>query len=238
MPDFGQEHLSVDPLSLEESWSELVGSQSPLPTLVEPTSMPAVSSPVAERLVSIVHPRISTVEAYRLSGWTAAIDGMWLRSGAMERLGGVVDRLGPRFGLHVFDAWRPLQLQAELYEAAYADPSLPPGFVSEPTESPLTPPPHLTGGTVDLTLTLDGIPLSLGTSFDDFSLAARADSLEMSPSPARDLRRLLYHAMRAEGFVVLDCEWWHYEYGTRRWAALTGNEPLYGPASLDVRLSE
>ncbi len=116
--------------------------------------------------------------------------------------------------------------------------SLPPGFVSEPTESPLTPPPHLTGGTVDLTLTLDGIPLSLGTSFDDFSLAARADSLEMSPSPARDLRRLLYHAMRAEGFVVLDCEWWHYEYGTRRWAALTGNEPLYGPASLDVRLSE
>lgn len=238
VPNFGQQHLSADPSCIEVDWSVILGSPSPLPRLSEPATMPVVSNPVSENLVMIDHPRVSTVEAYRLAGWSGAIHGLWLRNGAVKRLGRVADRLGPRFGLHIFDAWRPLRLQAELYEAAYADPALPPGFVSEPNASPLTPPPHLTGGTVDLTLTFDGVPLALGTSFDDFTIAARADSLEITPGPARDLRRLLYHAMRAEGFVVLDCEWWHYEFGTRRWAALTGQEPLYGPAHLDEYLPE
>jgi D-alanyl-D-alanine dipeptidase len=38
--------------------------------------------------------------------------------------------------------------------------------------------------------------------------------------------------MRSGGFVVLHCEWWHFEFGTRRWAAITGNAPRYGAASL------
>ena len=41
---------------------------------------------------------------------------------------------------------------------------------------------------------------------------------------------LLYQSMRSAGFVVLHCEWWHFEFGTRRWAAITGNQPRYGPA--------
>ncbi len=37
--------------------------------------------------------------------------------------------------------------------------------------------------------------------------------------------------LAAEGFVVFDGEWWHFEHGTRRWAAITGHPPRYGPAS-------
>ena len=37
--------------------------------------------------------------------------------------------------------------------------------------------------------------------------------------------------MTAAGFVVFDGEWWHFEYGTRRWGAVTGNAPLFGPAA-------
>ena len=103
--------------------------------------------------------------------------------------------------------------------------------MAEPIADPRTPPPHLTGGTVDLTLTLDGTPLALGTGFDDFTPEAYTESLEQTPGASRELRRLLYRAMRDAGFVVLHCEWWHFEYGTRRWAAITGNHPLYGPAA-------
>ena len=231
VPDFGQQHLSSPPTALGVDWLDVVPPVAQLPELIEPAEFPRVVTPSTEPLVSIEHPRISVVEAYREAGWSAAQRGVWLRSSAMQRLANVADGLPHSWGLHVFDAWRPLDLQAELYTAAYADPMLPPGFVSEPNQDPQTPPPHLTGGTVDLTLTYDGIPLSLGTAFDDFTSAARADSLESSPSVARDLRRMLFWAMRTQGFVVLDCEWWHFEYGTRRWAAITDSTPLFGPAA-------
>ena len=38
--------------------------------------------------------------------------------------------------------------------------------------------------------------------------------------------------MTETGFVVLNCEWWHYENGTRRWGAIRGNDPLFGPAEI------
>ena len=46
----------------------------------------------------------------------------------------------------------------------------------------------------------------------------------------RELRRLLYRTMHDAGFVVLHCEWWHFEFGTRRWAAIRSERPRYGPA--------
>ena len=73
--------------------------------------------------------------------------------------------------------------------------------------------------------------MGLGTGFDDFTATAAANALENDTGINRDLRRWLYWIMRAEGFIVLDCEWWHFEYGTRRWAALLGEKPLFGPAS-------
>ena len=167
---------------------------------------------------------------YFHAGWNHAQPGTWIRIEAMRRLGLVADGLPARFGLAVFDAWRPLALQAELYEAAYAHPGLPPGFVSKPNPDPTRPPPHLTGGTVDLTLTFDGTPLGPGSGFDDFTDRAATAALERKPGPDRDVRRMLYWVMHEQGFVVLAGEWWHFEYGTSRWAAITQMVPLYGPA--------
>jgi zinc D-Ala-D-Ala dipeptidase len=203
-----------------------------LPTLIEPPVVP-VTRPRVEPLVTLRHRRVRTLANYWHAGWTSAQDGMWLRSEAAERLYAAADCLPGRFGFAVFDAWRPLALQAELFDVAYADPGLPPGYISFPTDDPTVPPPHLTGGTVDLTLTFDGIPLALGTDFDDFTADAATDAFEGRPGTVRALRRMLYRSMHDVGFVVLDCEWWHFEYGTPRWAAILGNEPFYGPASLD-----
>lgn len=205
--------------------------QQPLPALADP-EYPRVTNPVDEELVPLAHRRIRVLSNYWHAGWDAALPSTWLRAEAFDRLSHAAEHLPERLGLAIFDAWRPLALQAELYDAAYHEPGLPAGFVAEPIADPGTPPPHLSGGTVDLTLTLDGTPLALGTGFDDFTSAAFADSLEHVPGAARELRRLLYSAMREAGFVVLHCEWWHFEFGTRRWAAITGNDPKYGPASL------
>jgi len=199
-----------------------------LPALQDPVPA-SVTHPDADPLVPVHHRRVRVLSNYWHAGWDHALPTTWLRAEAMERLGRAADSLPSRLGLAVFDAWRPLGLQAELYAAAYDEPGLPAGYVAEPIADPATPPPHLTGGTVDLTLTLDGTPLALGTGFDDFSVRATTASLEMEAGPARDLRRLLYRAMRDCGFVVLHCEWWHFEYGTRRWGAILGHAPRYGP---------
>lgn len=201
-----------------------------IPALSEPAAFPSVLHPSDEPLVLLVHPRIEVLANYHLAGWQHAVPDAWLRASALARLVQAVDRLPERWGFCVFDAWRPLDLQAELFHAAYDHPGLPPGFVSPADPDPSAPPPHLTGGTVDVSLTIDGIPLGLGVGFDDFTDRARTDALEVEPGANRDLRRMLYWSLRSVGFVVLDCEWWHFEYGTRRWAALTGNEPRFGPA--------
>jgi len=202
----------------------------PIGALHEPATMPPapLHADGDEPLVRPDHRRIRLLAPYFHEGWQHARPDTWIRAGLAERLGAVADALPAGFGLAVFDAWRPLALQAELFDAAYGDNRLPPGFIADPDPDPTTPPAHLTGGAVDLTLTWHAAPLALGTSFDDFTALAAADALEWHPGTSRDLRRLLIAAMRSAGFIVLDIEWWHFEWGTRRWAAIRGERCRYG----------
>ena len=105
-------------------------------------------------------------------------------------------------------------------------------FVARPVKRLDRPAPHTTGGAVDLTLCRDGVPLDMGTGFDDLTPLAYTDALERDcPAgleEARDNRRMLYHLMTAVGFVNYSCEWWHYAYGERQWAVRTGKVPFYG----------
>ena len=181
-----------------------------------------------EPLVVPGHPKLSMVPAYRRAGWASAHPTLLVRSSVADRLCDVAEDLPSPWGLHIFDAWRPMKLQAELFDVAYTDPDLPPGFLAPPSTDPRTTPPHLTGGSVDLTLSWRGIPLSLGTPFDAFSDAAHTTALEACNHIDRNARRWLVAMMRSAGFIVLHCEWWHFEFGTRRWAAITGNDAIYG----------
>lgn len=201
----------------------------PLPDLVEPALMPPVTQPTRDDqpLVVPAHRRLRVLPVYWHLGWPAAQPESWVRVEVAKRLADVASALPAGFGLALLDGWRSLALQAEVYAAAYADPLLPPGFVAPPSEDPTTPPPHVTGGAVDLTLTWEHQPLALGSPFDDFTPTAHTGSFETTPGRVRQLRRLLFWAMHAQGFRVIDCEWWHFELGTRRWAALTGNDVWY-----------
>jgi D-alanyl-D-alanine dipeptidase len=220
--------LLVDPLDL----SLLVPAEPrPLPKLFDPLSQPLVLQSARgdhEPLIRLDGPRITTLAAYHRAGFEEAPTEMFLRSDVEQRLYSAAAALPDGFGLAVLDAWRPLSLQQRLFDAAIEN-QHDLAFVSEPSTDPRTPPPHLTGGAVDVTLTWEGQALSLGSGFDDFSTRAHAASFEATPGPVRDLRRLLYWSMHEQGFVILFHEWWHFEYGTRRWAAINDTAALYGP---------
>jgi D-alanyl-D-alanine dipeptidase len=205
----------------------------PLPLLAPPpTGLVAPVDPAApgadEPLVRVAHPRVASLALYHAVGWPEATPQTLLRHGVAARLAAAAASLPDGIDLVVLDAWRPPALQRALYAAAYTDPSLPPGFVEPPSDDPTTPPPHCSGGAVDLTLSVDGRPLALGTGFDEFTPRAWTRACESHPGRVRTLRRLLFGTLAAQGFVVADCEWWHFEWGTRHWAALTGAPARYG----------
>ena len=88
-----------------------------------------------------------------------------------------------------------------------------------PSSDPKKPSPHSTGGSVDVTI-LDesGIPLDMGTKFDDSSIASSTAYFEKVDDIITENRRLLYHVMTEQGFTNYSEEWWHFDYGNQNWA--------------------
>ncbi|MBS1881513.1 MAG: D-alanyl-D-alanine dipeptidase [Actinobacteria bacterium] len=182
---------------------------------------------------------------YSREGYEEALPEIWLRAEVARRLVQAAGRLlADGYGLKVLDGWRPLQLQRTLraeYGAAIKRES--PGLTGKALEerlgafvSPIggdDPPPHSTGGAVDLTLcTTDGAEVDMGGSFDelsDRSFPGYYEGRDLPPDQVefRDLRRLLVAAMADAGFWQFPTEWWHFEYGTVSWAREANAEPLY-----------
>jgi zinc D-Ala-D-Ala dipeptidase len=100
--------------------------------------------------------------------------------------------------------------------------------------APIEVAPHVAGAGVDLTLVdASGHDLDLGTPIDatpeqsngQCYFAAAGLSQE-----ARANRALLAKVLRAAGLVNYPSEWWHWSYGDRYWALMTGAAAaLYGP---------
>jgi len=137
-----------------------------------------------------------------------------LRQGVIERLLAAqahLQRSHPQWRLAVFDAWRPLAVQAHMVQHAIRsecqirglDPSQPgPAltavvaevgrFWAPPSADPLTPPPHSTGAAVDLTLAdADGQTLPMGSEIDAIGAVSEPDYFqqragELAPGPERD----------------------------------------------------
>jgi D-alanyl-D-alanine dipeptidase len=121
-----------------------------------------------------------------------------LRQGVIERLLSAQDHLQhrhPQWRLAVFDAWRPLAVQAHMVQHAIRsecqirglDPDQPgPAlsavvaevgrFWAPPSADPLTPPPHSTGAAVDLTLAAaGGQVLPMGSEIDAIGAVSEPD---------------------------------------------------------------
>src|SRR5690606_27637802 len=129
---------------------------------------------------------------YHARGLPGAVRSGWVREGVAERLARAAAALPDGLTLVVWDGYRTIDTQAALYDAYLAElamvhPDWPAAaleeaaarYVTPPSRAPGAPPPHLTGGAVDLTLgDGDGRPLDLGTDFDAFVPEAGARALE------------------------------------------------------------
>ena len=161
--------------------------------------------------------------------------------------------------LLVFDAWRPVSVQAFMVEHAVREECKRRGleptrsdwsraleevqrevgrFWAPPSDNLCTPPPHSTGGAIDLTLAdALGAPLAMGGEIDAIGPESlpdhHASSAKSNPQSSEALwhrrRCTLRAAMNHAGFVRHPNEWWHFSYGDQLWAWKTeASMAIYG----------
>ncbi|MEU2741981.1 M15 family metallopeptidase [Streptomyces sp. NPDC007095] len=164
-----------------------------------------------------------------------------VRAGVLKRLGSASTRLPAGIGLLIVEGHRSPAEQARRF-ALYED-RLRCSGITDPGDrrrrasafvSPVEVAPHCAGAAVDLTLVdSDGVELDLGGAVNGH----RTGDEELCPfdapglsQTARDNRKLLAQCLYAEGFANYPSEWWHWSYGDRYWALMTGAPAaIYGP---------
>jgi D-alanyl-D-alanine dipeptidase len=104
--------------------------------------------------------------------------------------------------------------------------------------APLAVAPHVAGAAADLTLVDSaGRELDLGTPVDATPEQSEGACYFDAPRvgrQARANRELLARVLRGAGLVNYPTEWWHWSYGDRYWALVTGAPAaLYGPVAAD-----
>lgn len=140
-------------------------------------------------------------------------DGAYLRRSTAEKLAKVEKALEKKgFRLLIYDAYRPLSAQKELWKAKPDR-----RFVADPATGST----HNRGGAVDAGLAgRDGKALDMPSAFDAFVPEA-AHGAPGVPAERRARAEALKAAMTAAGFVALPEEWWHYEdSAARAWPLL------------------
>ena len=164
------------------------------------------------------------------------------RRGLVERLKRAHEQLGAEgYGLLILECWRPPFIQRRMFLAAEAQlrermPDLSSEELRTMTErysAPMddeVPPPHTTGGAVDLWLSgPDGRPADLHSPYDWMDHEGFAfDAPALSPE-ARAHRDRLGAALNAEGLTNYTSEYWHWSWGDQGWAYRGGERAaIYG----------
>lgn len=206
---------------------------------------------------------------YKLWGYSQTGD-IALRHGVIEKLRSAQSQLRripgcEKWKLKIWDGFRTIETQGKIYQAYlndlkarypdWDDEKIKQAveiFVSSPQRGKDFPPPHNTGGAVDLTLVDEyGQEVPMGTAFDEFNDRANTDHFENGEDNIKNFdrlvwrfstpeclmfrtnRRLLQRIMKEAGFVNYDKEWWHFSYGDQAWAAETSSDKaIYGSIEL------
>ncbi|MFG2889240.1 nitrilase-related carbon-nitrogen hydrolase [Streptomyces sp. NPDC048248] len=165
-----------------------------------------------------------------------------LREGVLRRLLAAQASLPDGLRLQFVEGYRPPALQRHYFEEythelRAAHPGWDAARLHSAASRYVSPPdiaPHSAGGAVDVTLvTADGEEVDMGTpinaSPEESAGACYTGAPGLSPA-ARANRRVLSAALAAAGLVNYPTEWWHWSYGDRYWALMTGaDHALYGP---------
>jgi len=172
----------------------------------------------------------------------------YVRQGVLDRLlaaQATLERLQPGWKILIFDAYRPLAVQQYMVDHTFgevvAQRGLDPAtltkaqrqeiltlvyeFWAVPDRDPTRPPPHSTGGAVDVTLVdATGIELDMGSPIDELSPRSYPNYYgEQNDATAQvfhQRRSHLNQVMSEAGFLRHPGEWWHFCYGDQMWAWL------------------
>ena len=207
--------------------------------------------------LSLAENQILVRPAYYNAGIDRALPECYARDVIRKKLLRANALLPKGLRLVILDSWRSKETQTALFKEcasalseAYPDKdeqeikSMTEEFVAPPSFKKNCPSPHATGGAVDLTIvTTNGVPLFFGSPFDYPGPISKTryfeeclennKKLSEEEEVALENRRLLYHVMVQAGFVNYHGEWWHFEYGTQRWAYVKQkNYAIYGPKNI------
>lgn len=211
--------------------------------------------------VSLLPEKILVRSEYFIQGLQGSMPECFLRRGVLLKLEEAAEMLPPGFRFVIFDGWRSSVLQKSLFhtlkeEIAEAYPDLSEEdlldrvcqYVALPSVSKESPSPHVTGGSVDLSIVDDrGLLLDMGSGFDDtadFSetcyfekLAVEKGELSFEERLILRNRRILFNVMTSAGFTNYSEEWWHYDYGNQNWvwAGDMGSPAFYGKIHPQMR---
>ena len=138
--------------------------------------------------------------------------------------------------LQIVEGYRPIAVQRAMFRHALqeARKRLPDaddeaiareaGRYAAPPDA-LTPPPHLTGGAVDLEIIgEEGVRLDFTSPFDLNDTAHTAFDAPGLSDEARRNRDLLKSVLEPTGLTNYADEWWHWSYGDNGWALRVGAE--------------
>jgi D-alanyl-D-alanine dipeptidase len=166
----------------------------------------------------------------------------WVRWRLGERLAAARDALPAGLRLRVVEGHRPVRRQRAIIDDYSAQlrrlhPGLSEAELHRLTSrfvAPVEVAPHVAAAAVDLTLVdADGVELDLGTPIDatpEQSGGACYFAADGIDADARARRQLLAKVLGGAGLVNYPTEWWHWSYGDRYWALITGAPAaLYGP---------
>ena len=177
---------------------------------------------------------------YPKLGMKNAIDKCYLRKVVYDKLLEATHYLPKEYSFKILDAYRPFELQKELYTTYYQKivdefdlhtyskeekDRVINNFVALPNKNEA--PAHTTGSAIDLTLVKDSNDIDMGCSFDEFSGRSYTNYYIEKDKSIHNNRMILYNCMIKAGFTNIETEFWHYDYGNKNWAEKTGNEIIF-----------
>ncbi|MFQ5688057.1 MAG: M15 family metallopeptidase [Candidatus Scalindua sp.] len=233
----------------------------PIPPLRNPEGWREINiHECAERLVPLSTINLDQIDVdsrYYKERYSNAMKECYVRETVARQLCKASEMLQPGWKIVIFDAWRPVELQLQIFEKYKTKlknkyPEYPEHrlnqevqrYISFPSSNLTCPSPHVSGGAVDLSLRDDsGKNLDMGTEFDAFCEESYTCYYELKLEQGGELthqeqirlenRRILYHTLTRVGFTNFPEEWWHFDYGNQFWARIKGKEAIYGITSLN-----
>lgn len=157
-----------------------------------------------------------------------------VRESVAKMLKDAARRVPAGLRLQIVEGYRPIVVQREhfrhsLEEAKKRYPNadeatllIEAGRYSAPPDAK-TPPPHLTGGAVDLELIdSSGARIDFSSPFDLFDMRQAAMHAKGLSREAQENRALLREILEPTGLTNYADEWWHWSYGDNGWALRVG----------------